>query len=155
MQILCKLLQASTYRPAQDGTGFVAVNLYRTMSRAVLPVRNTHQLPVSPSGQSRQIWPSTKPVYAKGGFENFHLTGLQICESSSGRTIEITDDTWCNKKFVQFHLKLQMQRESKALLLRFPLHCTYLLHRSPRLLHIEWRVIEDWLPISTEILGLI
>jgi len=93
MQILCKLLQASTYRPAQDGTGFVAVNLYRTMSRAVLPVRNTHQLPVSPSGQSRQIWPSTKPVYAKGGFENFHLTGLQICESSSGRTIEITDDT--------------------------------------------------------------
>jgi len=95
IQIYADFMQAAAgiYRPAQDGTGFVAVNLYRTMSRAVLPVRNTHQLPVSPSGQFRQIWPSTEPVYAKGGFENFHLTGLQICESSSGRTIEITDDT--------------------------------------------------------------
>jgi len=32
---------------------------------------------VFPSGQSGQIWPSTGPVYAKGGLENHDLTGLQ------------------------------------------------------------------------------
>jgi hypothetical protein len=37
--------------------------------------------PVFPSGQSGQIWPSNGLVYTKGGFENLHLTGLQICES--------------------------------------------------------------------------
>jgi len=48
---------------------------------------------VFPSGQSGQIWPLTGPVYAKGGFGNFHLPGLQIYELLSGRTIDIYKDT--------------------------------------------------------------
>jgi hypothetical protein len=44
---------------------------------------------VFPSGQSGQVWPSAGPIFAKGGYENLHLTGPQICESSSGWTIYI------------------------------------------------------------------